>query len=652
MDDRSRAQIAPSGAFYATDFAVNCNNPFLTTNDAAKLCGANAGTPTLQSLYIGRRNVEGGTRFNELRHKDYRIVTGMKGEIVKGVTYDAYGQYSNAFLSDVGGGDFSRTRLNRSLNVVNSPITGQPVCASFLDGTDRNCVPYNIFTPGGVTPAAINYLQVPGITTGNTGQIVVSGAITAALGQYGVQSPWSDKGIGLAFGAEYRKDTIDTNKDFEVLTGDLAGAGTPFGTADAHGSTTVKEVFAELNVPLASNRPFFHDLTVNVSGRHSKYNLAGNTNAYKIGAEFAPTSDIRFRASYNRAVRAPNVLELFTPATVGLFSISGNDPCSGGVKIGTTLKGGATIAQCLNTFGQNFTTAQATAALIAGIDPSPARQYNQRTAGNPNLKPEISDSYTAGVVLTPRFIHGFTASVDGYDIRIKKEIGTVGASFSLAQCISGGNPFFCNSIQRSSDGSLFTGSSFVDNPRLNLGSIRTRGIDVNASYRTPRIFGSTIAFDFVGTYLDKYVVQPIPGVASVGKYDCAGLFGDTCGTPLPKWRHKLRATVAVNNVISISPAWRHFSGVTNDQDSTNSLLGSGPGTSLAGGVTPRIKQQNYFDLAMQAAIQKYTFRLGAQNILDKQPPITPGFSNNGSNTYAQVYDSLGRYLYASVTVDF
>ena len=256
-------------------------------------------------------------------------------------------------------------------------------------------------------------------------------------------------------------------------------------------------------------------------------------------------------------------------------------------------------------------------------------------------------------MLTPRFFRGFTASVDGYDIRIKKEIGSVGANFTLNQCIATGNPFFCGPIQRSADGSLFTGPSFVDNPTLNLGSVRTRGIDVNASYRTPRLFGdTTIAFDFVGTYLDKFVVEPISGADSIGKYDCAGFFGDSCGTPLPKWRHKLRATVAVNKYISISPAWRHFSGVTNDLDSNNTIIGAGPGNSVANAVVPRINQQNYFDLAMQVAIQKYSFRIGAQNLLDKSPPITPNFSNNGSNTFAQVYDSLGRYLFASVTLDF
>ncbi len=102
----------------------------------------------------------------------------------------------------------------------------------------------------------------------------------------------------------------------------------------------------------------------------------------------------------------------------------------------------------------------------------------------------------------------------------------------------------------------------------------------------------------------------------------------------------------------MSTAWRHFAGVKNDLDSGNPLLNQDAGGSVANGLVSRIKSQNYFDLALVATVDKYTWRIGAQNVFDRQPPITPGYSNNGSNTFAQVYDSLGRYLYSSVTLDF
>lgn len=641
MDDRTFAQIAPSGAFYGTDFFVNCDNPLLTATEATKLCGANAGTSALQPLYIGRRNVEGGGRVDDLRHTDYRIVTGLRGDIAKGISYDVYGQFSRSMLTEEYRNDFSINRLNRALDVVTNPATGQPACVTALPNAnnivvDPNCVPYNIFSPGGVTPAALNYLQTPGFQHGEVRQMVIDGAVTVKGADYGLISPWATRGIGLAAGVEYRKDSLELQRDIEFLTGDLAGQGTPFGVHNAQGSTNVKEIFGELDVPLVTERPFFHDLTLNLSGRHSKYNLAGSTNAYKAGLEWAPTTDARLRATYNRAVRAPGVLELFSPATVQLFSSPSGDPCTGATPV-------ATLAQCQ--------LSGVTPAEYGNIDANPASQYNQQTAGNPNLKPEVSDSYTVGLVLTPRFVPHLSASVDAYQIKVKKLIGTYGANFILNQCVLQQVTSFCPLIQRAAgSGSLFTGLSYVQNSNFNLGSEETRGVDVNVNYRTPPLFGRThLEFDLVGSYLDKFYVQTLPGG---GKYNCAGWFGQSCGTPLPQWRHKLRVTAPISSALSISAAWRYFSKVKNDIDQANPLVGTGPGSAYNGDLTAKLPAVSYFDLALVASIKKATFRVGAQNIFDKQPPLSPGYSNNGSNTYAQVYDSLGRYIYTSVTLDF
>lgn len=647
MDDRTAAVIAPSGAFYGTDFFVNCNNPYLSAGQSTALCGANAGTGALQSVYIGRRNVEGGGRVDDLRHTDYRIVTGARGDIAKGVTYDAYGQLGRAILTERYGNDFSRTRLNRSLNVVNN--NGTPTCAAALPNAqgqvlDANCVPYNIFQTGGVTQAALDYLQTPGLRSGSTTEWVASGSISATLGEYGIQSPFAANGIGLAVGAEYRKEKLELRNDIEFLTGDLAGQGTPFGVNDASGQFDVKEFFGELRVPLVEDRAFFQTLALGGAYRYSKYSIQGSTDTYKVDAEWAPVRDLRFRASYNRAVRAPNILELFTPATVQLFSTD-TDPCAGELDTpgGNTVNGN-TLAQCART--------GVTAAQFGNIDQSPAGQYNQRTAGNINLTPEKADSYTVGVVIQPRFLRNFSLTVDGYDIRVKDIISTFGANFTLDQCVQTGNPLFCNRVNRATgSGSLFVGNSFVDNPNQNLGKTRTRGIDVNASYRTEAGNFGSFGFDLVGTYLDKYEVQTLPSAIDGRSYDCAGRFGLTCGTPLPKWRHSLRVSWNTPIDIQVSGKWRYFNHINNDQNADNELLGA-PGTIT--NIDRRIGAVNYFDLAFTTRVMdKFTFRLGAQNLLDKQPPVRSfSYSSNSStNTYTQVYDSLGRYVYAGFTLD-
>lgn len=664
MNDRSVAAIAPSGAFYGSDFFVNCANPLMSPAQQAALCQANAGVNTLQSVYIGRRNVEGGPRVSDLRHTDYRIVAGMKGDIMRGLSYDVYGQYGAVNQTAYSTGDFSIRRLNRALDVIDNPATPgvvDPVCRSAIpnaDGAvvDPLCVPYNIFNPGGVTPAVVNYLSVPNFVDGDLRQNVLSGVVTFNGAEYGFQTPWAQEGIGLAIGAEYRKDSLQIRNDVQNLTGDIAGSGAPNGVKDAEGYTTVKEIFGEANIPIASGIPGFHELTLSLSGRHSSYNLAGSTDAYKIGLEYAPTPDIRARASYNRAVRAPNVLELFTPQTVVLFGLGTLDPCGGGIDpADPTLTGnGGVVANCLQQFnGAGVTEAQALAAIADGIDSSPANQYYQRVSGNPDLTPETSDSYTLGLVLTPRFLPGFNATIDAFDIKVKDSIQTLGAAFILSQCSNSG--LFCDAISRSADGSLFTGPSFVSNPSLNLGGFRTRGVDIAANYRTPALWGNTrLQFSLVGTWLDKFVVEPLPkGPTYIGKYDCVGLFGDTCGTPNPEWRHRFRVTVPLNANLSLSGMWRYFSKVDVDYDQDNPLFGgNGPGTSTDFGIVDKIPAQSFFDLALQASFERYALRMGVNNVLDREPPITPNFSNNGSNTFANVYDSLGRYIFAGVTVDF
>lgn len=632
MDDHTRAQIAPSGAFYGTDFFINCNNPLMSSAQQTSLCGANAGTPTIQSVYIGRRNVEGGGRVDDLRHTDYRIVAGMKGDIDDVWSYDVYGQYWRAILAERYENDFSRKKINNALNVVIDPSSGQPVCAAYLSGADRNCVPWNIWTPGGVTQAAVSYLQTPGFRSGQTTQYVASAVMSGDLGKYGLKSPLADDGAQIAIGAEYRKEQVELTNDTSFLTGDLAGQGTPFGVPDVRGEYDVSEFFAELALPIASGKPGIETLALTAGYRYSDYSLAGGTNTYKFELEWAPISEVRFRGGYNRAVRAPNTLELFSVPNVGLFSRSNGDPCGGAAP--------------------SFTAAQCALTGVAPgdytlIDNNPAGQYNQRTSGNASLRPETADTWTLGVVLSP--VRNFNLSIDAYRISIKDSIGSLGANLILDQCLAGGNAFFCGKINRSAGGSLWTGDAYIDNPTLNLGTAKTQGIDVTGSYKMELGESSSVTFDLVGTYLDKYEVEPLSGALSIGTYDCAGLFGQSCGIPLPKWRHKLRATWASKSGFSVSTAWRFFKGTTNDGLETNPLLNANVNPAVA-----KIGNVSYFDLSATARIgDNYTFRLGVQNVFDKTPPFLDGnYSNNGSNVYAQVYDSLGRYVYAGIELNF
>jgi iron complex outermembrane recepter protein len=661
MHDKSVAQIAPSGDFGNTS-TINCDNPLLSASQLALVCNTNntfvgADGITRANLVINRRNVEGGGRQDDLEHTAFRIVGGVRGDLTRGLSYDASYQFGKTILAETYLNDFSVTRLTNSLDVVRNPANGQAVCRTVLAGTDTTgCVPYNIFTLGGVTPAALNYLQTPGFQRGDTQESIANANITAELGEYGLTMPWTDRGVGINVGAEYRKESLTLLTDSAFSTGDLAGQGGP--TIGVSGNFNVKELFGEVQVPIVNNS-FFYDLNVSGGYRYSNYHVGGNsfnTNTYKLSAEFAPIRDVRFRGSYNRSVRAPNIVELFSAQSIGLAGTT--DPCSGpaiGGRVNGT-DGGPTAANPGFTLAQCALTG-VTAGNFGFISNNPASQYNGFGGGNPNLSPEKADSYTVGVILQPRFIPGLAVTVDGFDIRVKNLIGVIGVDLILSQCLQGGDPFFCSRIQRDraagpNNGSLFSPAGFTVDTNTNVGGLRTRGIDVNGSYARQIGGLGNLNLSLVGTYLDKIETNPLADT----RYDCAGFFGSLCGTPNPVWRHKARIGFTLPNGLGVSGQWRYFSRVRNDGLSPDVDLSGGGANAPAPG-SAKIPKQSYFDLAFTAKVRNnFNFRIGANNILDKQPPLggseVVGAPFGNGNTYPQVYDSLGRYLFAGVTVEF
>jgi outer membrane receptor protein involved in Fe transport len=653
MNDRSVSQIAPSGSFNSVT-TIACDNALLSAQQLSIVCGPNASTFTgslngqegvLQSrTRIARRNVEGGGRQDDLEHTAYRIVGGVRGDLLRGLSYDAYYQFGTTRLNQTYRNDFSVTRLRRATDVVLDGA-GNLVCRAALTGIDTACVPYNIFAEGGVTQEALTYLQTPLMLRGHVNETIANANMTFEGGEYGLQTPWSDRGIGMNVGAEYRKESLQTVVDENFRLGEGAGQGGP--TLPVAGSFDVRELFTEVQIPIVSHS-FFEELTLTAGYRYSDYKVAGNhfnTDTYKVALEFAPIRDIRARASYNRAVRAPNVVELFS--SVGLGLAGNNDPCAGAVVGG--LVQGNTFEECART--------GVTAAQFGVIPKNPANQYNALFGGNPNLSPETADTYTAGLVLQPRFIPGLAVTVDYFNIKVKDLVGTLGFSTILDQCLTSGDPFFCSKIHRDSSGSLWLDNSAnVELTNTNIGGLKTKGVDLNASYA--HRFGGmgTLNLSLVGTWLDELSVDtgvvPLSGGGN-GVYDCAGLYGATCGTPNPEWRHKFRVGFTLPNGLGISGQWRYFSKVLNDTTSNDPDV-------PAGSEAPsdfKMPSQSYFDLALTARLaDRYNFRLGANNIFDKEPPVASGsvvgppFGNG--NTYPQVYDALGRYLFAGVTIDF
>jgi len=699
MDDRTLAQIAPSGDFGNT-LTVNCDNPLLgdpadpdsvfntvcapgnlvngflgtfpSTQNAPQgpftaatppvnFTDAFGNTYNLGFMQLLRRNVEGGPRIADLKHTSYRGVLGTRGDLNNVFSYDAYFQYGRTNYAFLQKNEFSISRMNRALNVVNADEAGNivpvgtpgsaPVCRSVLDNTDTACVPFDVFG-GTLSPALVNYLNVSGLVTGQTSEQIANANVTAALGEYGVRTPWAEDGVGVNFGLEYRKESLELNPDqsFQTLpSSDLAGQGAP--TLPTKGSFRVLEFFAEAQIPIVQHN-FIEDLSIGAGYRRSGYNLSnGNefsTNTYKLSLEFAPIRDVRFRAAYNRAVRAPNIQELFAPQFVGLDGST--DPCAG-----HTID--ATDPADFGCLAQGFADGDFTPE-------NPAAQYNGRLGGNPNLRPEKASTKTVGVILQPRFVPNLAVTVDWWSINLKGAIQGFGADAILADCMANtADPLApaasCALIHRDPAHSLWlTGQGFVTDLPNNVGGIKTDGIDVNIAHRLGLGGIGSLSTSFIGTYLNKYVTDN----GLTPKYDCAGFYGSVCsgGTvsssaPMPHWRHKARATLTTPFDLGISLQWRMVGKVDHERTSDDVSLQAGAPPVLG----RHIGAQHYFDLsATYSLMDRVNLRAGINNLLDNDPPLVTSSSGScptgpcNGNTFPGTWDALGRFVFVGATIDF
>jgi iron complex outermembrane recepter protein len=624
MDDRTNSQVAPSALFQGTTYTVNCDNPLLGQQQGQLLCGGAYGSAASQDLFIGYRPVAAPARprRDDLRHTDYRITGGVRGEIAPGIRYDLNGLFSRVLFRENYQNDIDPVRANRGLQVVN--VGGVPTCKSVIDGTDKNCVPLNVFQYAGLSAEALDYIYSPTFTRGVDKETVLSGTVTADLTNYGIKLPWAEQGIAAVFGVEHRRESLLFHAD------ELARQK---GTLESEGAFNVTEFFTEIRVPILENRPFAHELSATGGYRYSKYSTpAGGVSTYKGELAWAPIRDLRLRASYNRAMRGGNITELF--AGQGLGNISAQDPCAGATP-------SATAAQCALT--------GVSAAQYGHIIECPSEVCVAQGGGNPALRPEQADTYTAGVVFSPSFLRRLSLSVDYYDIRVLNYISSIPASLTISQCIATGDPLFCSLFHRDPrNGVLFGEQGYIVSTTLNIGSLRTSGIDVGANYAFDTGIGGFSA-SFLGTWLKELRNEPLPGL---GSYDCAGLFGPTCGQPSPKWRHQARVTWSdTTDIASVSLNWRYIGGTRLTNNTDDPFLTGTPYV-----LNASLPAYSYFDLAMTAKVQPgVTFRLGINNLLDKDPPaVAQGLlsSFGNGNTYPGTYDVAGRTFFIGINAAF
>lgn len=636
MHDQTNTQVGPAGLFQgdgvtdAGGFLVNCNNPLLSAQEYGVL-GCTSPTDT-KDISFGRRNIEGGPRAFEYDHDNFRVVAGSKGELWGPFTYELYGSYysTNVFVSNAG--FFSKARMQQALLATGT--AANPTCGT-------GCVPYNIYQEGGVTPAALSYLNEIGTSRGSTTEAVVEGTFTGNLAQFGVKLPWANEGVGVAGGFQIRRDTLSYTPDQAELSNDMAGFG---GAAvSVNNALGVTEGFGEVRVPIIQDQPFFRDLSLNAGYRYSAYSTGINARTFKGGGEWAPTGDFRFRGGFNRAVRAPSILELYTPVSVTNTSDVSEDPC------GLSPEHPASLAACQNT--------GVTAANYGKIPQCPANQCATLTGGNPDLQPETADTYTLGGVFTPRFVPGLTFSIDYFHIDLNGIIGNIPLGVSLSNCLAG-NQTYCKNIVRNPVTGILFGTTagaggYIVGTNVNVAREVVQGLDLQGSYRLPlsrfgRDSWGAINFSYDASVDLGQQNTPLPGAAV---YDCNGLFGPQCGGPFPNYRHTVRATWSAPHNIQATIAWRYIGGMEYEADSSQPTIGGNTTPDLLAHTVPAV---NYMDVAVAWQVRPgLTIRTGVNNILDTDPPLIENAIVGGANpnTYP-TYDLLGRHLFLSLSAKF
>ncbi|MGB3165442.1 MAG: TonB-dependent receptor [Alteraurantiacibacter sp.] len=592
-------------------------------------------------VQFNRRLLEGGNRSNQDERNSFRVLGGLRGDITDWLNYDAYYMYSRTRNANIQQGNASLSRLRAGLEGTGDLLIN-PYGRETLSDEDRD--------------SFIIQAQNGDISTLQVASAVLSGT----FGDFalGVAEP-----IGFAAGAEYREVSARFIPDEFLASGDVAGfnAGEP-----TSGGYNVNEIFGELNVPFETES----GMRIELSGaaRYSDYSLenVGGVWTYAGGVEFAPVPDITFRGQYQRAVRAPNVNELFQGSAVGFPGVA--DPCAGNnTPAGGPTPTGATLAFCQEA-GVPLGNIGIVPGSGNGLNPiiQPDPQIQGLFGGNPNLFEETSDSYTFGVVIQPTFIPGLTITADYFDITIDDAIITVPPQTAIDLCFEQvqdfGDPRCAGFINTRDANGAFT----RDNPPqfgvANVARLETSGIDLQIAYGLDLGFSllgngaSDLNLSFLGTWTESNALAP-DQTDPDNVIECAGEFGLECGEPQAAFKWTTRASY-VDGPLTFSTRWRHLAAVRDD-DPTFAYK------------VERIAPYDLIDLTLSYDWNDMlTLTAGVNNLFDTLPTspvfndagvvtnetntLLLGDRNNGeqANTYPSTYDVLGRDFFVSAVVRF
>ncbi len=607
-------ELQPSFNFGSLTINV-ADNPFLDEGLRTELLGQG-----VTSAGLARFHADAGSRRNGIDRDTERVVVGMRGLFDTGIgelEYDAYYNYGRVKNTVVGFNRRVPANLVAAVDAIRDPGTGDIVCRDPSAAVLGDCIPFNPFGQQNSNEAvAFSFIKTEEeqqLTQQSAGFTVVSNAFE------GLALPGGS--IGWAAGIEWRREESETNGDPIVQQDLTESAAQP----DEVGGYEVFEGFGELTLPLLADLPGIQELTVDAAYRYADYTHSGSAVAWKTGVLWAPFDQLRLRATYSEAVRAPSITEAFRPATPGFSSI--NDPCD---------------ADEINDDPDRAANCAAL-GLPPGFQANDNVSIESESSGNRDLEAEDSESLTYGIIYQPSWADGLAITVDYYDIEIEDAITLVTAQDIVDNCVDatgGPDANFCSLFTRdpTTQDIDFLRSTFV-----NASKLTTEGIDVAISYNKSLSdwtggsenswLGGQLRLNFVGTYLkelDEFVFQDRPDEIDIER----GEIGD----PIRSFRATASYTVGP---VSVGWTGRYLGDMK--RYARGEDIGEDFSPNTAGDILYHSLNFQYFLNLDQATVEIYG---GVNNLTDEEPPR--GVYGTQAETNQAVYDAIGRYWFLGV----
>ena len=644
----SRSVVGSAGPLANTPITVPANNywnPFGATTlpdgspNPNRLPGLNIPDAGVAATILNYSFVDAGTREVEVKNDQYRLLAGLRGEAL-GLDWETAVLYNEATVDDTSDG-LSATLIQQALN--NSTPSA-----------------YNIFNGGNLIDPSI------GDGTPNDSSITDQFRIrntrankaTLLLADFKVSTPnlftiWSGD-IGVAAGVEFRRETYRDNRDFRqdtslgfvnAVTGvrygsDLVGHSP---SPDVAGERKVVSAHAELAIPLVSedmNIPLVQSIDVQLAGRFESYSDVGSIARPKIAAAWDVFDGLRLRGSWSQGFRAPNLEVLNTPQLERSFGSLDFVLCEADLRAGRI----SSFSGCARNI-----------------------PVNQIQAGNPDLKPEESDSLSYGIVFEPAFVEDaglgrLLITADRWQIKQTEVIGSFGYQNALAldyllRTQGSFNPRVVRDTPTASDIEIVAGTGlapvgrllFVDDSFQNLLPLDIRGIDFGINYTLPETGLGDINLNVNVAYLEQFFQSPAPdaqvlldardageinaGVPVLGASDLVRQDGK------PEWRWSVNLTWA-------SGPWQvgAFTQYIGSVEQTTVRDADGNPWVVDSQLTANLYLQHTFE--GDTGLGGTRFRIGARNITNAKPPLASG------GYLGNLYIPYARYWYSSISKTF